>query len=95
MSYLRPMNEADALERTFEQVRKLPPEARERVRLVLDEMLAEAEADCGRDLDDPEYRAYVEQALEEAEEDYKAGRYSPLNEAIDRVLKDFARRHDV
>jgi hypothetical protein len=58
MAYLRAMNEMDALERTFEQVRKLPAEDRERVRLVLDEMLAQAES--ARDLDDPEYRSYVE-----------------------------------
>ena len=75
----------------FEQVRRLPPEVRERVRLALADMLAEAEAD----LDDPEYRAYVEQALEEAEADYRAARYSSLDEAIDLILKDFARRHGV
>ena len=87
------MNDLDALERAFAQVRKLPADARERVRLVLDEMLADAASE--RDLEDPEYRAYVEQALEEAEEDYKAGRYAPLDEAVGRVLKDFAKRHGV
>lgn len=73
------MNETDALERAFQRIRELPPEERERYRLVLDEMLGEAEDDV-HDLDDPEYRAYVEQALEEAEQDRLAGRTYTLAE---------------
>ena len=55
MPYLLLMNETDAAERAFEQVRKLPTQTGERVRQVVDEMLAEAEFE--RDLEGPEYRA--------------------------------------
>ena len=81
------MNDMDALERTFQRIRELPAEERERCQLVLDDMLAIAESapEDAHDLDDPEYRAYVEQALEEAEQDRLAGRTMTADELRARL----------
>ncbi len=44
-------------------------------------------------LQNPEYRAYVEKALDEAEADRVAGRVRPMDEALDEIAREFKAEH--
>jgi len=44
-------------------------------------------------MEDPEYRAYVEGALDEAEADRLAGRVRPADEVFDELLGNHQAKH--
>lgn len=45
------------------------------------------------DMRDPSYRAYVEGALAEGEADIQAGRYAPIEDVFDPMVKNFKAKH--
>lgn len=81
----------NALESLFDEVRKLDEPAQAQIAELLAEHLeaARVNADHEAAMQDPGYRAYVEQALEEAEADLKAGRVHSAAEVFDALEDKF------
>ena len=75
------------LEALFDQVHALDEKQQAWIAERLEEQLAQAKGDAQHEaaLTDPKYRAYVENALEEAEADYDSGRFRPMSEAFDEL----------
>jgi len=59
------------------------------------ELVEQARADAAfeKSMEDPEYRAYVEKALDEAEADRLAGRFEPIDTVMDRMEGEFKAKH--
>jgi hypothetical protein len=85
------------LEALFDQVRALDEPQQAWTAERLEEQLAQAKGDAQHNaaLKDPKYRAHVENALEEAEADYEAGRFRPVSEAFDVLEARIKAKHDL
>lgn len=85
------------LETLFDEVRALDEERQDTIAELLEEQLVQAKGDAeyGAALKDPEYRAYVEDALEEAEADYKAGQFRLVSEAFDAIEARMKAKYDL
>lgn len=84
------------LETLFDEVRALDEERQDTIAELLEEQLAQAKSDAEHEaaLKDPEYRAYVENALEEAEQDRLAGRVHSAEEVFDRLEEAIKAKYD-
>ncbi len=80
------------LEIVFTEIRSLAPEQQQLMASTLAEMLEQMRAApvTEDDLQDPEYRAYVEAALDAAEEDRLEGRVSSLAVVAARLKSGIA-----
>lgn len=46
-----------------------------------------------RDMEDPDYRAYVEEGVAKGVADLKAGRFAPAREALPQIIAKFKGEH--
>ena len=84
------------LEALFDQVRALDESQQAWIAERLEEQLAQAKGDAGHEvaLQDPDYRAYIENALEEAEQDRIAGRVHSAEEVFNALEKSIKAKYD-
>jgi len=85
----------EALENCIERMKQLPEADQARLAEVVDGLLSELSAgvSLADDLQDPAYRAYVEDALERAEASIAAGRTATLGEVREKLVKPFKAKH--
>jgi hypothetical protein len=82
----------NALERLFDQIRALDESCQAHIAEVLTDQVKQArqKAEHEGDMQDPEYRAYVENALREGEADYQAGQMhsaDDVSRALEKAIK--------
>lgn len=84
------------LEDVFSKIRELAPAEKAHIAVTLADMVEQAKQGRGFDKamdESPEFRAYVEAALDEAEADRVDGRVRPAEEVFDELLGNHRAKH--
>ena len=84
-----------ALEAKIQEAQTLPEADQAELAEVMGDFIAAARnaTQAEEDMQDPAYRAYVETSLDEAEADFKAGRFTPLRDALTEMKAKFKAEH--
>jgi len=93
LGYNMPMNRA--LEDRIVEAATLPEVEQARLAAVMGDYIEGAKdaAQFERDMEDSDYRAYVEEGVAKGVADLEAGRFAPAREALPRIIAKFKGEH--